>query len=172
MPGHRPGAVPALSESLLLPDLKDFKRNVTRVNNPAQVIAFMMFFSTAAAVAAAARDRPPKDPGTPSIMNEEPERPRPRRRGSSSPSPVPPYQSTVTPLGTAPRIVETPPLGRAGAPGTVVPGVQTPTGPVMTPPRPAGQGFQDRARDCFHAGTAAGVPPGQIGAYTRACVNQ
>ena len=95
-----------------------------------------------------------------------------RRIGSSSPSPVPPYQSTVTPLGTAPRIVETPPLGRAGAPGTVVPGVQTPTGPVMTPPRPAGQGFQDRARDCFHAGTAAGVPPGQIGAYTRACVNQ
>ena len=36
------------------------------------------------------------------------------RVGSSSPSPVPPYQSTVTPLGTAPRIIETEPMRHAG----------------------------------------------------------
>jgi hypothetical protein len=55
----------------------------------------------------------------------------------------------------------------------IVPGVSGATGaPVMTPPRPAGQGFQDRARNCFHAGSAAGVGAGQIGTYTRSCVNQ
>lgn len=95
-----------------------------------------------------------------------------RARGSSSPSPVPHYRSTVTPLGTAPRIIETQPLGRAASPGMLVPGMRATTGPAMTPPRPAGQTFQDRAANCVHAGSAAGVPPGQIGAYTRSCVNQ
>lgn len=95
-----------------------------------------------------------------------------RARGSSSPSPVPRYQSTVTPLGTAPRIIETKPLGTPSSPGMIVPGVRATTGPAMTPPRPAGQSFQDRAANCVHAGSGAGVPSGQIGAYTRSCVNQ
>ncbi|MBZ0149450.1 MAG: hypothetical protein K8F62_18200 [Pseudorhodoplanes sp.] len=96
-----------------------------------------------------------------------------RRIGSSSPSPVPPYQSTVTPLGTAPRIIETKPLGTPSSPGMIVPGVRSTTGgPALTPPRPAGQTFQDRAVSCVHAGGGAGVAPGKIGTYTRSCVNQ
>jgi hypothetical protein len=101
-----------------------------------------------------------------------PKKPIRRARGSSSPSPLPPPRSVVTPLGTAPSIVETPPMGRAASPGMIVPGVRATTGPAMTPPRPAGQGFQDRATSCVHAGGSAGVGPGQIGAYTRSCVNQ
>ena len=58
------------------------------------------------------------------------------------------------------------------SPGMIVPGVHATTGPAMTPPRPAGQNFQDRAINCVHAGGGAGVPPGQIGTYTRSCVNQ
>ncbi len=95
-----------------------------------------------------------------------------RARGSSSPSPVPRYQSTVTPLGTAPRIIETEPMRTPASPGMIVPGVRATTGPAMTPPRPAGQNFQDRAINCVHAGSGVGVPPGQIGTYTRSCVNQ
>lgn len=96
-----------------------------------------------------------------------------KARGSSTLSTIPAYRSTVTPLGTAPDIIETPPMGRAASPGMIVPGVSGSTGgPVLTPPRPAGQGFQDRARNCFHAGSAAGVGAGQIGTYTRSCVNQ
>ena len=94
------------------------------------------------------------------------------RIGSSSPSPLPRYQSTVTPLGTAPRTIETPPMGTPSSPGMIVPGMRATTGPAMTPPRPAGQSFQDRAANCVHAGSGAGVGPGQIGAYTQSCVNQ
>lgn len=94
------------------------------------------------------------------------------RIGSSSPSPLPQPRSVVTPLGTAPSIVETPPMGRAASPGMIVPGVRATTGPAMTPPRPAGQSFQDRAVGCVQAGSGAGVGPGQIGTYTRSCVNQ
>jgi len=98
---------------------------------------------------------------------------RGKRIGSSSPSPVPPYQSTVTPLGTAPRIIETRPLGTPSSPGMIVPGVRTTTGgPAITPSRPAGQSFQDRAVNCVHSGGGAGVGAGQIGTYTRSCVNQ
>ena len=98
---------------------------------------------------------------------------RGRRIGSSSPSPLPPVRSVVTPLGTAPRIVETPPMGTPASPGMIVPGIRTTTGgPAVTPPRPAGQNFQDRAIGCVHAGGGAGVGPGQIGAYTQSCVNQ
>lgn len=120
--------------------------------------------------------KPRNDEYPNSIMREEPARPvpkaKPRRHGSSSPSPVPPYRSVVTPLGTAPRIIETRPPGHPGSPPMVVPGVSGNAGPAFTPPRPAGQSFQDRATSCLHAGSAAGVPPGQIGAYTRSCVNQ
>jgi hypothetical protein len=96
-----------------------------------------------------------------------------RRIGSSSPSPVPPYQSTVTPLGTAPRTIETKRMGTPSSPGMIVPGIRTTTGgPAVTPPRPAGQSFQDRTVNCVHSGGGAGVGPGQIGSYTRSCVNQ
>jgi hypothetical protein len=44
-------------------------------------------------------------------------------------------------------------------------------GPAVTPPRPAGQNFQDRAIGCVHSGSAQ-VGPGQVGAYTQSCVNQ
>ena len=95
-----------------------------------------------------------------------------RRIGSSSPPPPPP-RSVVTPLGTVQRPIETQPLGSASSPGMIVPGARTTTGgPAMTPPRPAGQGFQDRAVSCVHAGGAAGVGAGKIGSYTRSCVNQ
>jgi hypothetical protein len=98
---------------------------------------------------------------------------RGRRIGSSSPSPPPRARSVVTPLGTAPRTVETPPMGTPASPGMIVPGIRSTTGgPAMTPPRPAGQNFQDRAVGCVHAGSGAGVGAGQIGAYTQSCVNQ
>ncbi len=109
-----------------------------------------------------------------SIMKEEQPRPAPRKRarGSASPSPVPPYRSTVTPPGRVPGIVETPPLGHPSAPPTIVPGVFGHAGPAIAPPRPPGQSFQDRAVNCVHSGSAAGVPPDQIGAFTRSCVNR
>jgi len=95
-----------------------------------------------------------------------------RRIGSSSPSPLPAPRSVVTPLGTAPRAIETKPMGTASSPGMIVPGVRSTTGgPAMTPPRPAGQGFQDRAVSCVHSGGGI-VAPGKIGTYTRSCVNQ
>jgi len=114
-----------------------------------------------------------------SIMVEDPQAtvplPKPvrRARGSSSPSPVPPYRSMVTRPGVAPRAVAPYPIDRSGSPGGIVPGVSTATGaPALTPPRPAGQTFQDRAVACQHSGMSQGVGAGQIGAYTGGCVNQ
>ncbi len=114
-----------------------------------------------------------------SIIAEEPQAkvplPKPvrRARGSSSPSPVPPYQSTVTRPGVAPRAVEPYPIDRSGSPAGIAAGVSNPFGtPAVTPARPAGQGFQDRALNCVHAGSAQGLSPGQIGTYTGGCVNQ
>jgi hypothetical protein len=114
-----------------------------------------------------------------SIMVEDPQAtvptPKPvrRARGSSSPSPVPPYRSTVTRPGVAPKIVDSYPIDRAPSPGGIVPGVSTATGaPALTPSRPAGQTFQDRAVACQHSGMSQGVGVGQIGSYTGACVNQ
>lgn len=98
--------------------------------------------------------------------------PRPVRRGSSSASTIPAYQSPVTPLGTAPRIGTVQPLGQPASPSTVVPGINSNVGPAMTPPRPAGQSFQDRAVNCVHSGTASGVGAGQIGSFTQNCVNR
>jgi hypothetical protein len=94
-----------------------------------------------------------------------------RRIGSSSPSPLPPVRSVVTPLGTVQRPIETPPLGTPSSPGMIVPGARTTTGgPAMTPPRPAGQSFQDRAVNCV--ASSGGVAAGKVGSYTRSCVNQ
>jgi hypothetical protein len=101
----------------------------------------------------------------------EPPKRRKRRIGSGS-SPLPPYRSPLTPLGVAPRVIETPSVASPSSPSQIVPGISSNTGPAVTPPRPAGQGFQDRAVNCVQAGSASGVGPGQIGAYTRSCVNQ
>jgi hypothetical protein len=98
--------------------------------------------------------------------------PRSARRGSSSFSTIPVHRSPVTPLGTAPQIGNVQPLGQPASPSTVVPGIQSNTGPAMTPPRPAGQSFQDRAINCVHSGTAGGVGAGQIGSFTQNCVNR
>lgn len=105
---------------------------------------------------------------------QQAQKPAPRqvRRGSSSFSNIPVYQSPVTPLGTAPRVGNVQPLGQPGSPSVVVPGIQSNTGPAMTPPRPAGQGFQDRAINCVQSGSASGVGPGQIGSFTQNCVNR
>lgn len=97
---------------------------------------------------------------------------RPVRRGSSSFTTIPVYQSPVTPLGTAPRVGNVQPLGQPASPSAVVPGIRSNTGPAMTPPRPAGQNFQDRAINCVHSGSASGVGPGQIGSFTQNCVNR
>lgn len=84
-----------------------------------------------------------------------------------------PHQSPLTPQGQAPAVSPVRPLGQLASPSTIVPGVSANTGVVaVTPPRPAGQSFQDRAVNCVHTGGASGVGAGQIGAYTRSCVNQ
>jgi hypothetical protein len=98
--------------------------------------------------------------------------PRPVRRGSSSASAIPVYRSPVTPLGTAPQVGTVQPLGHPGSPSVVVPGIQSNTGPAMTPPRPPGQSQQDRAINCVHSGTASDVGTGQIGSFTQNCVNR
>jgi hypothetical protein len=78
----------------------------------------------------------------------------------------------VTPLGTAPQVGNVQPLGNPGSPSVVVPGIQSNTGPAMTPPRPPGQSQQDRTINCVQSGTASGVGPGQIGSFTGNCVNR
>jgi hypothetical protein len=104
-----------------------------------------------------------------SIMNDEP--------GMRSASPrepwlANPHQSPLTPQGRAPRVDTVRPLGHAASPPTVVPGVSSNTGPAIAPARPAGQSFQDRTIGCVQAGGTSGVGAGQIGAFTRGCVNQ
>jgi hypothetical protein len=61
------------------------------------------------------------------------------------------------------------PIDNSGSPAGAVP---LPGGSAATPPRPGGQGFQDRALNCIQAGASQGVGPGQMGAYTGGCVNQ
>ncbi len=128
---------------------------------------------------AAPRSKQTKPVTQPAPVDQEARKPAPRpaaprqvRRGSSSASTIPVYQSPVTPLGQAPRIQSVQPLGQPGSPATVVPGIQSNTGPAMTPPRPPGQSFQDRAVSCVHSGSASGVGPGQIGSFTQNCVNR
>ena len=161
-------------------------------------IAFVAVFADAAMTGAVAQRRVNPNEYPFSIMNPEPgeRRARPQkreqppaklrpareakqdvprriRRGSSSPSPLPAYQSPLTPLGTAPRIGNVPTLAQPSSPPAPVPGVTTSTGATaVTPQRPAGQSFPDRAVNCVHSGTASGVSPGQIGAFTQSCVNR
>ena len=96
-----------------------------------------------------------------------------RVRGSSTFSTIPTYQSPLTPLGTAPTIGTAPSQAYPASRSAPVPGVRGSGGMIaVTPPRPAGQSFQDRAASCVHAGGAAGVRPGQMGTFTRNCVNR
>lgn len=123
----------------------------------------------------ARRAAPPRQREMPAARpqrNQQKQVRRPVRRGSSSFNTIPVYRSPVTPLGTAPRIGNVQPLGQPGSPASVVPGIQSNTGPAMTPQRPAGQSFQDRAINCVQSGSVGGVAPGQIGAYTQNCVNR
>ena len=94
------------------------------------------------------------------------------RRGSSTLSTIPTYRSPLTPLGTAPRIGDAPSMANPASPAAPVPGISATTGTAVTPRRPAGQGFQDRAVNCVQSGSAQGVGPGQIGAFTQNCVNR
>lgn len=104
-----------------------------------------------------------------SIMNEEPVL---RRAPSQTPGIVNPHPSPLKPQGRAPRVIEQPSVQRPASPSMPVPGVTGNTGQAMTPPRPPGQSFQDRAIKCLQSGGASGVGAGQIGAYTQSCVNQ
>lgn len=99
---------------------------------------------------------------------------RPRRvRGSSTFSTIPTYQSPLTPLGTAPTIGTAPTQAYPSSPAAPVPGVRGRGGTIaVTPPRPAGQDFQSRATSCTQAAGAQGVRPGQMGTFTRNCVNR
>jgi hypothetical protein len=84
----------------------------------------------------------------------------------------PPHTSPLTPQGQAPNVPPVRPLGQAGSPPMIAaPGVSGTTGPAIAPARPPGQSFQDRTVNCVQSGGAAGVGAGQIGAYTRGCVN-
>ncbi len=123
------------------------------------------------------RARPPVQQVTPpseaEIKEAAKKAPKRRARGSSTFSTIPTHQSPLTPLGTAPTIGTAPTQAYPASPAAPVPGVRGPSGTtVMTPPRPAGQGFQERATTCITAGSAAGVRPGQLGTYTRNCVNR
>lgn len=164
------------------------------VRNGFRILALAMLVAGFLPLAAAAQSRVNRDEYPFSIMTPEPgerraapprrergEEARParksakqpvRRRGSSTVSTIPTHRSPLTPLGRAPRIGTVQPLGQPGSPATVVPGIRSNTGVAVTPRRPPGQSAQDRAVSCVHAGSAAGVAPGQIGAFTQNCVNR
>jgi hypothetical protein len=126
--------------------------------------------STATADAAKRKKQRAATTGYPySIMNEEPGL---RRAASRTPGVVNPHQSPLTPQGRVPRMETVRPLGHAASPPTIVPGVSGTAGPAIAPARPAGQSYQDRAVNCVHAGGTGGVGAGQIGSFTRSCVNQ
>ena len=124
------------------------------------------------------RARPPVQHVTPPSETKsqpvrEARKPIRRVRGSSTFSTIPTYQSPLTPLGTAPTIGTAPTQAYPASRAAPVPGVRGSGGMIaVTPPRPAGQSFQNRATSCVHAGGAAGVRPGQVGTFTRNCVNR
>jgi hypothetical protein len=114
-----------------------------------------------------------QDPQAQPIREASKAKPRRARRGSSTLSTIPTYRSPLTPLGTVRPMPTAPSMAHPSSPPTQVPGTVGVGGtPAVTPPRPAGQGFQDRAGKCIASGTAQGVGAGQIGSFTRSCVNQ
>jgi hypothetical protein len=77
-------------------------------------------------------------------------------------------------FNTGPRSVplapgSAPPLTAPAPPATAPGPMQPPLGAPGAPPSLDTWG--DRAARCVHYGTAMGVPPGQIGAYTSECAN-
>jgi hypothetical protein len=60
-----------------------------------------------------------------------------------------------------------------GSPGTIPP--PPPPAPLSGTPPPGApprlDTFQDKAARCVHHGSSFGVPPGQIGEYTRNCIH-
>lgn len=124
------------------------------------------------------RARPPLEQVTPPSEAESPpvreaRKPTRRARGSSTFSTIPTYRSPLTPLGTAPTIGTAPTQAYRASRAAPVPGVRGSGGGIaVAPARPAGQSFQNRATSCVHAGGAAGVRPGQMGTFTRNCVNR
>jgi hypothetical protein len=139
----------------------------------AKAIAFAAILALVFAPAAEAAKRKKQRAATAgypySIMNEEPGL---RSAAPRYPGVVNPHQSPLTPQGRAPRVDPVRPLGQAASPPTVLPGISGNTGPAIVPARPPGQSFQDRATSCVHAGGTSGVGAGQIGSFTRSCVNQ
>ncbi len=115
---------------------------------------------------------PPEAPQR--MQPERQAQPKVRRvRGSSTFSTIPTYQSPLTPLGTAPTIGTAPQQAFPSSPSAPVPGVRGTAGTIaVTPPRPAGQAFPDRVTTCTQAAGAQGVRPGQMGTFTRNCVNR
>lgn len=77
------------------------------------------------------------------------------------PSPAPP---AVAPGPAAPQFMPSSPMHSP----TVV---QRRRGPPVEVPRSANESFGDRAANCVHYGSAAGVGAGEIGSFTRNCVN-
>lgn len=138
----------------------------------AKAIALAVMLSLALSATADAAKRKKQRAATSgypySIMMEEPGM---RSAAPREPWLANPHRSPLTPLGRTPRIETVRPLGQAPSPPTVVPGISSNTGPAIAPARPAGQSFQDRALNCIHSGGASGVGAGQIGAFTRGCVN-
>lgn len=137
-----------------------------------RIVAFSAIFALVLGITsadAAKRKKQKTARGYPySIMNEEP--------GMRSASPrepwlAAPHQSPLTPLGRVPKGKTVQPLGHPGSPPMIVPGVSGNVGPAVTPARPPGQSFQDRAINCVQAGGSSGVGAGQIGSFTRSCVN-
>jgi hypothetical protein len=80
----------------------------------------------------------------------------------SSSVPPPP---AVAPGPAAPQNMQPSSIGRS----PVV--VQRRRGPPVAVPRGTNDSFGDRATNCVHYGTAAGVKSGEIGQFTRDCVN-
>lgn len=124
----------------------------------------------AGAEAAQKRKSRPVTSGFPySIMNDEPGL---RSAAPREPWLANPHRSPLTPQGRVPKAETVRPLGQAPAAPAIVPGISSSTGPAIAPARPAGQSFQERALNCVHTGGASGVGAGQIGTFTRSCVNQ
>jgi hypothetical protein len=118
-----------------------------------------------------AERRPPAPEARPAAQQKAVK--RQVRRGSSTVSTIPTYRSPLTPLGTVRPMPTAPSLAYPASPPAPVPGtVGVGSVPAVTPPRPAGQGFQDRAGSCIASGSAQGVGPGQIGSFTQSCVNR
>ncbi len=119
------------------------------------------------------RKAPPPAQAKPAAREATKAAPRRGRRGSSTLSAIPTHQSPLTPLGKVRPMPTAPSMAYPASPAAPVPGVAGTGGvPAIAPARPSGQTFQDRAQSCIMSGTGQGVGAGQIGSFTRSCVNR